>query len=219
MTEAEVNFPLLEALRQRYGERVKQLPERRFWREEYGKANIERFHELVGERRILGAAHTPASYVKFNRQDFRPHWDHAPDALGLYSQFLNQMGLKTLVHYDHGSHDHELWVWGWGLDSPPPTSPEAISPEVLAFTQAMQAELDANAHHGDWKVFAKHASELRLVFELQSHVSKLLKAWTTGDLLKVKEHAADVGNACLFILQHTGLNGGEFPEPVVGDLQ
>ncbi len=77
--------------------------------------------------------------------------------------------------------------------------PQLINPLFIA---RMQAELEANAHKGDWPAW--HPTPALARSELEHHVRKLLAALERGDREKVTEHAADVANYVMKIAEVYG---------------
>lgn len=70
------------------------------------------------------------------------------------------------------------------------------------FTRAMQRELDANAHKGDWTVWLP--TRRRHFYELDYHAAKLKAAVCDGDPVRVREYAADLANHAMFLCQAEG---------------
>lgn len=78
-----------------------------------------------------------------------------------------------------------------------------LSPEVQRFAEAMQHELDENAHKGTWKGVAVSF----LLTRLDDEVAELRQAVRSGSQAEVLSEAADVGNFCLMIADVFGCFG------------
>jgi hypothetical protein len=75
-------------------------------------------------------------------------------------------------------------------------SNEPYAEKLLWFADLMQCELLANAHKEHWL----NRSAPDLLQEITKHVNKLHTAYADGDNEKIKEHAADVGNCAMMLL-------------------
>jgi hypothetical protein len=72
-----------------------------------------------------------------------------------------------------------------------------LHPKVLLFAEAMQRELDDNAHKGDWGTFRK---VIEILDELRYHEAKLIIALRKPDnRQECKELIADCGNFLLML--------------------
>lgn len=65
--------------------------------------------------------------------------------------------------------------------------------ELVTFTNAMQHELEANAHKGDWR----DVTSAEVVHEVLYHAVKLALALAAGHKRAVLEYSADVANSAL----------------------
>lgn len=79
----------------------------------------------------------------------------------------------------------------------------AESAENPSFEARMLFELQANAHKGDWRAFAKPENRLEILEEIAHHLAKLGVAVSTGDEELIKEHSADIGNIAMFMYEST----------------
>lgn len=70
------------------------------------------------------------------------------------------------------------------------------------FVARMEAELQANAHKGDWRQWKPTA--LQVLSELQHHEAKLMHALAIGDCEHVREYAADIANIAMKIDEQFG---------------
>jgi len=73
-----------------------------------------------------------------------------------------------------------------------------LYPQVDEFAAAMRAELWANRAHGDRPSWLSMTSK-QAYFEVAWHAGKLVEPLRAHDHTALLEHAADVGNAALFI--------------------
>jgi len=74
--------------------------------------------------------------------------------------------------------------------------------KIINFAEAMQNELDANSHKGDWQEWSDIEA---MIAELEWHKAKLLFALKENDKDKCKEYIADCANILLFIGNVGGL--------------
>lgn len=94
-------------------------------------------------------------------------------------------------------------AWPSDLKSTPKEETEVVlSPKVMAFAEAMQHELNANAKKGDWQTFT---DVIGILNELEYHKAKLMIDLKKGDKKKVLEHIADCGNFLLMLGNAGGL--------------
>lgn len=88
--------------------------------------------------------------------------------------------------------------------------------EVLApFIELMEAELRANAHKGgraNWLTMPPTTG----ILEIYYHTAKLQRAVADGDLMRIREHSADVANMAMMLLD---VCGGLHPEAAHRDVQ
>lgn len=77
----------------------------------------------------------------------------------------------------------------------------------ISFLRAMQAELDANQHKGDWSAVRFDLVSAKSL--LKEHVHKLDQALLFGDAAKIREHAADVANIVMKIDELFGTPAAE----------
>lgn len=66
-----------------------------------------------------------------------------------------------------------------------------------AFLRAMETELRANAHKGEWRDWKP--TEPEALAELSHHQAKLATAMVHADKKLIREHAADIANICMMI--------------------
>ena len=85
--------------------------------------------------------------------------------------------------------------------------------KVDEYAKAMQHELEANAHKGDWLLDTDTGQPLddeTLVWELIYHLFKLIAAILKGNKQAILHYAADVGNCAWFIAdKHTRARRGQ----------
>lgn len=74
------------------------------------------------------------------------------------------------------------------------------------FTERMEKEIKANAHKGDWKVFATKENRPEILHEIEHHYNKLVIAYESGDEELIREHSADIGNIAMFMYESTKSN-------------
>lgn len=72
------------------------------------------------------------------------------------------------------------------------------------FKQLMERELHANSYKGDREAWLNLTRDGGM-FEVYDHASKLAAALRVEDTAKIIEHAADVANAAMMILDSRGL--------------
>lgn len=73
---------------------------------------------------------------------------------------------------------------------------KVTTPQVQIFAQQMEKELATNSHKGDWRTW-KDLPEM--LWELEYHKAKLLKAINDNDKDMVREYIADCANILMFM--------------------
>lgn len=82
---------------------------------------------------------------------------------------------------------------------------------LVPFVAHMERELHANAHKGDrpsWLNLTRDSA----MFEIYDHSAKLAHAVRVDDHERIKEHAADIANACMMLLDAWSL----LVDPITG---
>lgn len=120
-----------------------------------------------------------------------------------------------------GSSDHDLDYQNdkaFFKDQPETTKAQQTARVRPEFIAAMEFELQANQHKGDWNEW-RPEDPLQVLSELQHHQGKLTKALSAANFLLIREHAADVANFAMKIDERFGEIGIKDPKPFSGFLK
>lgn len=90
-----------------------------------------------------------------------------------------------------------------------PRDPRDMRAKAIDFAEAMEFELNANAHKGDWMPVDNEVHAEEAIY----HLWKLTVSIASAEPHRVREHAADVANIVMFLADKNG--GMDVPSDTV----